>query len=71
VPTRSRRPPKRIALSFRLPKRLSAFIDRVSEEDDRFYNRSHLIEEACLAFQSKIRDGADLQLVDDATRADD
>jgi len=64
----SRRNPPKKAISLRLPHKLGKFIDRTVSRDERFYNRSHLIEEALLAFERRYRDDPDsIELEDDAS----
>jgi Arc/MetJ-type ribon-helix-helix transcriptional regulator len=68
----ARRTPPKKAFSVRLPAKLARFIERTARRDPRFYNQTHLIEEALLAFEEEYRaDPEGIDLADDASLIDD
>jgi len=66
-----RRRPRKKPFSTRLSARLAGFIDNVAAEDPRFYNRSHVIEEALVSFARRYTTNpGDITLVEDASKTE-
>jgi Arc/MetJ-type ribon-helix-helix transcriptional regulator len=61
----SRRYPAKVPVSLRLPRGLARWVAETLREDSRFYSRSHLIEEALLAFRKTMeQNGKGVTLVE-------